>query len=281
VLKDSHILEEKLAAAASDAARIELLNELAHRVIGPYIIMAIVLLALGIMIRIAHLPEVHPEEEDVAATDGRSARSSVFQYPHLVLGVVALFFYVGVEVIAGDTIIRYGQSLNVAMDSAKYFTSLTLLGMVIGYILGIIFIPKYITQGNALKICATLGIIFSLGAILSPAHLSVQMPFRDLVTFEPVLLTIPVTALFVALLGVANSLVWPAMWPLAIDGLGKFTKIASALLIMAIAGGAVLPLVYGKLADLFNTQTAYWTLVPSYVVILAYSIWWHKYRSWN
>ena len=167
------------------------------------------------------------------------------------------------------------------MESAKYFTSLTLLGMVIGYIAGIVFIPKYLSQGNALRICASLGIVFSLGAIFTPAHLSMNLPFRDLVTFEPVLLTIPVTAFFVALLGIANSLVWPSMWPLAIEGLGRFTKIASALLIMAIAGGALLPLLYGKLAVTYSTQSAYWILVPSYVVILLYALRWHKYRSWR
>jgi fucose permease len=186
---------------------------------------------------------------------------------------------VGVEVIAGDTIIRYGQSLDIPLDSAKYFASLTMLGMVIGYILGIVLIPKYLKQGNALKICGALGIIFSLGAILVPAHMQFQIPFRDMMTFEPVMLTIPLTAFFVAMLGLANSLVWPAMWPLALDGLGKFTKTASALLIMAIAGGALIPLAYGKLAVIYSTQTAYWILVPSYIVILIYAVFWKKLRS--
>jgi FHS family L-fucose permease-like MFS transporter len=281
VLKDSHILEAKLKAAASAADRSLLLDELANRVIGPYVVMAIILVALGFMIRLAHLPEVDTNAEDETTPDTQPAKSSVFQYPHLVLGVIALFFYVGVEVIAGDSIIRYGQSIGVPMESAKYFTSLTLLGMVIGYILGIIFIPKYLKQGNALRICAALGIVLSLGAILTPAHISLSLPFRDLVTFQPVLLTIPVTAFFVALLGIANSLVWPAMWPLAIDGLGRFTKTASALMIMAIAGGALLPLTYGKLAVIFSTQTAYWILVPSYAIILLYAWRWHKYRSWK
>ncbi len=280
VFKDSHILEEKLAGTLTELERSDLLNELAQRVINPYIVMAVILFALGFMIRIAHLPEVDVNAEDETSADHQPARKNVFQYPHLVLGVIALFFYVGVEVIAGDSIIRYGQSIGIAMESAKYFTSLTLLGMVIGYIAGIVFIPKYLTQGNALKICASLGIVFSLGAILTPAHLSMHLPFRDLVTFEPVLLTIPVTVLFVALLGIANSLVWPSMWPLAIDGLGRFTKIASALMIMAIAGGALLPLLYSKLAMIYSTQSAYWILVPFYAVILMYALRGHKIKSW-
>lgn len=281
VLKDSMELETRLAQVTDDASRNRILDELAQRVVGPYVVMAVVLFAIGFLIRIAHLPEIDTNKEEEVTVDSGPVKRNVFQYPHLVLGVIALFFYVGVEVIAGDSIIRYGQSLGIPMESAKYFTSLTLLGMVIGYIVGIIFIPKYLKQGNALKICASLGIIFSCCAILTPSHYTMQIPFRDLVTFQPVLLTIPVTAFFVAMLGVANSLVWPAMWPLAIDGLGRFTKIASALLIMAIAGGAMLPLAYGKLAVIYSTQSAYWILVPAYLIILLYSLFGHKYRSWS
>jgi fucose permease len=119
-------------------------------------------------------------------------------------------------------------------------------------------------------------VIFSLGAILTPADKVFTMPFIDLVTFQPLQLVLPVTVLFVALLGFANSLVWPAMWPLALDGLGKFTKTASAMLIMAIAGGAILPLVYGKLAMAFSTQSAYWICVPGYLVIMYYAFIGHK-----
>ncbi len=271
ILKDSHILDERLAQAADALSRAVILDEMAHRVIMPYIVMAGILVLLGLLLRFAHLPEVDTEAEDDAVGEANIHKTSIWQFPHLILGVVALFFYVGVEVIAGDTIIRYGQSLGVAMDSAKYFTSLTLVAMIIGYLAGIALIPKYLTQGNALKICTILGVIFSLGAILTPSHLVFTMPFIDLVTFKPLDLVLPVTVLFVALLGLANALVWPAMWPLAISGLGRFTKTGSAMLIMAIAGGAILPLIYGKFADLFSTQTAYWICVPAYFVIMYYA----------
>jgi len=271
ILKDSHILEEKLTQAADAVTRSALLDEMAQRVIMPYIVMAVILVLLGLLLRLAHLPEIDTDAEDEAIGEANVGKTSIWQFPHLLLGVVALFFYVGVEVIAGDTIIRYGQSLKIAMDSAKYYTSLTLLAMILGYLMGIIFIPKYLSQGNALKICTILGVIFSLGAILIPAHLVFTMPFIDLVTFKPLELVLPVTVLFVALMGLANALVWPAMWPLAITGLGKFTKTGSAMLIMAIAGGALLPLAYGKLAVNFSTQTAYWICVPSYFVIMYYA----------
>ncbi|MBP1675133.1 MAG: fucP 4 [Bacteroidetes bacterium] len=276
VLKDSHILEEKLAQAADAASRALLLDEMARDVIMPYIVMAVILVLLGLILRYVHLPEVDTEAEDEAVGEANLKKTSVWQFPHMILGVVALFFYVGVEVIAGDTIIRYGQSLGIPMDSAKYFTSLTMVGMIIGYLLGILLIPKYLKQGNALKICTILGVIFSLGAIFTPADKVFTMPFIDLVTFQPLQLVLPVTVLFVALLGIANSLVWPAMWPLALDGVGKFTKTASAMLIMAIAGGAILPLIYGKLAVSFSTQTAYWICVPSYLVIMYYAFFGYK-----
>jgi FHS family L-fucose permease-like MFS transporter len=276
ILKDSHILEGKLVQASDAASRSVLLDEMARNVIMPYIVMAVVLVLLGLLLKFVHLPEVDTEAEDEAVGEANLKKTSIWQFPHLILGVVALFFYVGVEVIAGDTIIRYGQSLGIPMDSAKYFTSLTMLAMIAGYLLGIALIPKYLKQGNALKICTILGVIFSLGAILTPADKVFTMPFIDLVTFKSLQLVLPVTVLFVALLGFANSLVWPAMWPLALDGLGKFTKTASAMLIMAIAGGAIVPLIYGKLAMVFSTQAAYWICVPGYLIIMYYAFIGHK-----
>jgi FHS family L-fucose permease-like MFS transporter len=271
ILKDSNLLQERLNNAADSIIRAGLLDEMANRVIMPYIVMAIVLVILGLIIRFANLPEIDTDSEDAETGESNINKTSIWQFPHLILGVVALFFYVGVEVIAGDSIIRYGQSLGIAMDSAKYYTSLTMLSMILGYLMGIIFIPKYLTQSNALRICTILGVLFSLGAVLFPAHLVFTMPFIDLVTFQPLQLVLPVTVLFVALLGFANALVWPAMWPLAIGGLGRFTKTGSAMLIMAIVGGALLPLIYGKLAVNYSTQSAYWICIPCYFVIMYYA----------
>jgi fucose permease len=162
---------------------------------------------------------------------------------------------VGVEVLAGDTIISYGKSLGIELATARYFTQATLAFMLIGYIVGIIAIPKYMTQSTALKICAWLGVIFTIGAVLTTGYTSVA---------------------FIAMLGLANSLMWPAIFPLAIDGLGKFTKIGSALLIMAIAGGAILPLIYGQLSEVWNSQQAYWIMVPCYLFILYFAMKGHR-----
>lgn len=234
------------------------LDELAARVILPYVIMTIVLVVLGLMIKISPLPEIEKESEE-EQDDALQIKSNVFQFPNLVLGVIALFLYVGAEVIAGDTIIRYGISLDIPISTAKLFTSFTLASMVLGYLIGILLIPKFISQQKALEISAILGILFSIAAIYSPPLLSVT---------------------FIALLGLANALVWPAIWPLAIHGLGKFIKTGSAMLIMAIAGGAIMPLIWGKLSDLYNTQIAYWILVPCYLIIFMYANKWHKKRSW-
>jgi fucose permease len=167
-----------------------------------------------------------------------------------------MFLYVGVEVLAGDTIISYGKSLGIELSTARYFTQATLACMLIGYIVGIIAIPKYISQSNALKICSLIGVLFTIGAVLSSGYFSVA---------------------FIALLGIANSLMWPSIFPLAIDGLGKFTKIGSAFLIMAIAGGAILPLAYGYLSDEWNSQQAYWIMMPCYLFILYFSVKGYKY----
>jgi len=276
ILKDSHILEEKLAQAADQASRAVILDEMARNVIMHYIVMTVILLLLGLLLRYVHLPEVDTDAEDEAVGMANLKKTSIWHFPHLILGVVTLFFYVGVEVIAGDSIIRYGQSLGIGIDSAKYFTSLTMVSMIIGYFAGIILIPKYLKQADALKICTILGVIFSLGAVFTPADKVFTMPFIDLVTFKPLQLVLPVTVLFVALMGLANSLVWPAVWPLALNGLGKYTKTASAMLIMAIAGGALLPLLYGKLAVSFSTQSAYWLCLPCYLVIMFYAFIGHK-----
>lgn len=257
ILHDGDSFIEGLANMG-DQEKALALDGLARRVIAPYVVMSVVLFVLGLGIRFSPLPEVEAAEEPVKP-DEKTEHKTIFAFPQLILGVVALFLYVGAEVIAGDTIIRYGQSLGIALETAKAFTTYTLISMVAGYIIGIIFIPKYITQHKALLISAILGIIFTTCAVLTSGMVSV---------------------LFIALLGLANALVWPAIWPLAIAGLGKFIKTGSALLIMAIAGGAILPLVWGKLADVWTNTHAYAVLLPCYLVILLYAWKWHKLRKW-
>jgi glucose/galactose transporter len=257
ILNDGDTFVENLKTL-DEAAKNTALDELASRVILPYTFMTVVLVLLGLMIRFSPLPEIEGEEEETIDS-GKAAKTNVFQFPNLVLGVIALFLYVGVEVIAGDTIIRYGDSLGIPLERAKFFTSFTMGAMVVGYILGIILIPRVLSQQKALQISAVLGVVFSIGILLG----------------QPV-----VSVTFVALLGFANAIVWPAIWPLALSGLGRFIKTGSALLIMAIAGGALLPLLWGKLADLSTTQVAYWILIPCYLFIFGYAFAWYKKTEW-
>ncbi len=268
-------VKEKLGTVSIEEKG-QLLDTMADSVFLPYLIMAIVLFVLAILIRKAPLPHVEaaPVEEK---NDGKTAKTNIFQFPHLWLGVLTLFVYVGAEVIAGDTIISYGISLGFPAVDAKFFTTLTLLAMVATYALGVFLIPKYLKQGAALKISAVLGIIFSACILLTTGFTSI---------------------LFVAALGIANALVWPAVWPLTLEGLGKFTKTASALLIMAISGGAIIPPLYGRLVDSTKHEliasgidkadamataatSSYWILIPCYAIILFFAIWGHKYKSWN
>ena len=258
ILNDADALTESLKSL-DDFARTAKLDELAGRVIMPYSIMAAVLAGLAMMIQFLKLPEIDFESENQHVDESASTKTNVFQFPQLVFGVIALFLYVGVEVIAGDTIGLYGQHQGIALSVAKNFTAYTLTAMIVGYIIGIFTIPKIIRQDIALAISAVIGIIFSAVVMLTSGYTSVM---------------------FVALMGLANALMWPAIWPLAIEGLGRFTKTASALLIMAIAGGATLPLLYGYMSDenRLGSQNAYAIMIPCYAFILWYALSGHKKR---
>jgi glucose/galactose transporter len=267
--------KEKLSGATLEEKN-TLLDAMADSVFIPYLIMALVLFILGVLIRKAHLPQVEASETEIIE-EGKTAKTSIFQFPNLWLGVVALFVYVGAEVIAGDTIIAYGIALGFTGEEAKYFTTYTLLAMVATYALGVFLIPKYLKQKTALIASALLGIIFSFCILNTTGFVSI---------------------LFVAALGIANALVWPAIWPLTLEGLGKFTKTGSALLIMAISGGAIIPPLYGRIVDANKQELitngiqeidalaiastdSYWILIPCYVIILMFAVWGHKIKSWS
>lgn len=262
-------VQQQLAVVAAEEKN-HLLDTMASSVITPYLVMTAVFVLLGLLVRKAPLPHVEPPVESK-----QTSKQSIFNYPHLWLGVLTLFAYVGAEVIAGDTIISYGISLGFPVAQAKFFTMYALLAMVFAYALGVVLIPKFISQDNALKISAALGIVFSLCIINTNGATSV---------------------FFVAALGIANALVWPAVWPLTLKGLGSLTKTASALLIMAISGGAIIPPLYGRLvdnnkygliasgvseADALSTAStsSYWILLPCYALILYYALKGHKLRS--
>jgi FHS family L-fucose permease-like MFS transporter len=253
VLKNANELQDKINAASNISIKENLLNELSGRIIYPYIVMAIVLFILAIMIHKSSLPDIDASKANAEPIGQTMAanKTSVLQFPHLLLGVLCIFVYVGVEVMAGDAIGIYGKSFGIPLDEYKYFTSVTLGCMLIGYLIGIFTIPKYISQEKALRISAIVGVLFSIGAFATKGYVSVG---------------------FVAALGLANALMWPAIFPLAINRLGRFTERGSALLIMGIAGGAVIPLLFGYLKATIDFQLVFLVLMlPCYLFILYYA----------
>ncbi len=250
VLKNADAYIAKLALLNPLQKQAEL-DVLAARVIVPYIIIAIVLTALAAMIYYSNLPEVKPDgagkSTDLAAN---GTKKTIWSFPYLWLGFAALFFYVGVEVMSGDIIQVYGKSIGISLDIAKHFTSYTMVAMLVGYVLGIWLIPTYLSQALACRISAVLGLCFSLAAIFTSGYTSV---------------------LFIALLGLANALIWPAIWPMAISGLGSFTGTGSALLIVGIGGGAVIPKLWATIGERVGLHQAFWILVPCYLFILYFA----------
>lgn len=259
-----------LGAAARDAAR----NDLSQRLVFPYAVMGVSLLLFMVLIHFSSLREPTLDAADApAAATGR--RWGVLQHPQLVLGAITLFGYVGVEVIAGDTIALYGHQLGVAHYGV--LTSYTMGFMVLGYALGVALIPRRLSQRAALAWSAGSGLVFTLGVALSSAN---DSGWSQALLGWAGVPAVPDTVLCLALLGLSNALVWPAVWPLALEGLGRHTAAGAALLIMAISGGALLPMVYGHLADVSGPQQGYWILLPWYALILFYALLGSRLRRW-
>jgi len=253
ILRPNDSILFKSLPTMGEAERAAALDELIRRVIVPYVCVGVVLFGLGCLVRYSSLPEIGTEE----AVEGKN---SLLQFPHLVLGALAIFLHVGTQVLAIDTIIGYAGSMNIPLLEAKVFPSYTLAATIAGYLTGIVCIPRYISQAKAFLVCTLLGIGLSLLVVLSKADHSIW---------------------FLMLLGTANSLIWAGIWPLALDGLGRFTKAGASLLVMGLCGNAILPLVYGWLADRNGLQQAYWILLPCYCYLFFYASYGHRIRNWG
>lgn len=272
-------------------ARAAALDRLALQLQLPYMYMGIIMFLLAVLVSYSPLPEIDLDEQ------GKLENLSVFKQirdvlkcPQLVLGVITLALYVAAEVLAGDSIGGFGRQLGVyGVDGDFYLklTSFTMTAMVIGYIFGILLIPKYVSQVTALKVSGLLGIVLVLLIVFISPKIVLSIPGIP---------QMPLVVLLVALMGLSNALCWPAIWPMALEDLGEYTKIGGALLIMAIIGGAVFPLLYGALADSINgseetrylssaakngNQLAYAILLPCYFMILYFAVKGHKLRSWS
>ncbi len=245
------------------------LDELVQRVIKPYLVVGIILFLIGLGIRFSPLPEIDTDSDIQETSENKDSKTSIFQFPHLILGAAAIFMHVGTQVIAIDTIIGYAASMDIQLLEAKVFPSYTLAATICGYVLGIIFMPKVISQVNALRFCTMLGLVFTLLVIYANGEVHFMGLKAD------------ISIWFLVLLGLANSLVWAGIWPLALDGLGKFTKLGASILIMMLCGNAIMPLVYGYFADVYDVRLAYWILVPCYTYLVFYAVKGHQIRSWK
>ena len=252
----------------SPAAKAAALGELIRRVALPYAFVGGALLILGFLVRFSPLPEIDTEHETAEVAEANADKTSIFQFPHLILGAFGIFLHVGASVITVDTIIPYAQSMGLPLLEAKVFPSFTLTAMISGYLMGIVFIPRIISQVTALRLCTTLGVLLSLLIVFVRLPVTVLGHHTDLSLW------------FVVFLGFANSLTWAGIWPLALDGLGKFTKLGASIMIMGLCGNAMMPLGYGWIADHFGVRQAYWVILPCYLYLTYYAMVGHKKRKW-
>ncbi len=245
------------------------LDELVRRVILPYAIVGTVLFILGLLVRLSPLPEIDTDKESTELAAANADKQSIIDFPHLILGAFAIFLHVGTQVISIDTIIGYANSMDMTLLEAKAFPSYTLAATIIGYISGILLIPKFISQVNALRFCTLLGLALCFLIIFSHGRVEILGHKSD------------ISIWFVVLLGLANSLVWAGIWPLALDGLGRFTKLGASIMIMGLSGNAIMPLFYGYVADKIDVRMAYSVLIPCYIYLVFYAVYGHKIRRWK
>lgn len=246
------------------------LDNLIRSVIPPYAVLAFLLIVFGVVFYHSSIPDIDPNTANKSTDDrGKRSRKSVFSYPYLILGVLAIMVHVGSQQISIATCINYAGSMGIGLDAAKILPSITLGCILIGYLLGIVCIPKFISQQKALLVCTITGLALSLLVALTSG------------TVRFFGLDMDVSLVFLLLLGIPNSLIYAGIWPLAIRNLGKFTNLGSSLLVMGLCGNAILPLVYGAIADGSSLKTAYWVLVPCFLYLVFYALWGYKIEHWK
>jgi fucose permease len=249
-------------------AKAAALDELIRRVVAPYAVVAGVLAVLGLLVRWSPLPEIDIEHEDTELAEANAGKTSVLQFPQLVLGAFGIFLHVGTQTVAVDTIIGYAGTMGIPLAAAKILPGCVLGAMIVGYVLGLTLIPRVVSQVTALRACTVLGVVGTLGVLCAPG----QLTFLGL--------TASTSLWCLTLLGLSNSLTWAGIWPLALDGLGRFTKTGASLMVMGLCGNALIPLGYGWLADGYGEQAGYWILLPCYLYLTYYAVSGHKKREW-
>jgi MFS transporter, FHS family, L-fucose permease len=268
ILKPTDTLLFKQLPLMDEVARNAALDELIKRVIVPYASMAVILFGLGLMIRYSVLPEIDTNKENPVVADANSGKTSIVQFPHLILGAVAIFLHVGSQVTGINTIIGYAQSLNLPLLEAKVFPSYILTITMSGFLLGIVLIPKFINHLNVLRVCTTSAVVLTFLFFIANGQVTFLGHTADLSIW------------LLVILGLSNSLMWSAIWPLALNELGRFTKMGGSILIMGLCGSAIVPVIYGYFADTYNPHIAYLILLPCYLYLVYYAYYGYRVKNW-
>lgn len=268
-VSDAEMFQQLKEGVILGAEREIVLDELIQRVMVPYAFLSAFLLIFGILIRYSPLPEINTREQNKSADLSSKERASIFEYPYLILGVLAIFFHVGAQVISIDTIINYAETMGIELTAAKVFPSYTMSCTLVGYLIGIVLIPKILSQKRALQIATSLGLALSFGVIYISGNVELFSHKTD------------ISIWFLVLMGMPNALIYAGIWPLAIRNLGKFTNLGSSLLVMALCGNAFLPVIYGTLADSYGVRLSYWVLVPCFLYLIFYAFKGHTIEHWK
>lgn len=279
VIKESDkVIMQKVKEGAYSGLELDhVLDKLISGVMLPYFILAILLFVFGIVVRYSVLPELDARVANKATSTDSDTRTSIFQYPALILGAIAIFFHVGAQMISLATIIDYAGTMGMELGgSAKNFPSFTMSLTFLGYLTGALLIPKYLKQKNALLICAILGLVFSFSTIFAYGSVTIFGLKTD------------ISIWFLVLMGFPNALIYTGIWPLAINGLGRFTNLGSSFLVMALCGNAIIPLIFSYIIGLNPSESpfevmksAYWILVPCFVYLIFFATIGHKIKYWR
>lgn len=266
---DSELFEMIRLEVVTGEEKNRLLDELIRRVMVPYALLSVFLFLFGYSIRFIALPDFPPGQQAEDEKDNQTGRASILDYPYLILGAGAIFFHVAAQVISIDTVISYAESMGLDLNEAKLFPSITLSCALGGYLLGILLIPKVVSQKRMLQISTITGLLLSCGVLLIPGSIR----FMGLQT--------DCSIWFLCAMGVPNALIYAGIWPLAIRDLGKWTSRGSSLMVMALCGNAFMPVIYGLLADRFSVRTGYLVLIPCFLYLIFYSFYGYKIEHWK
>jgi len=240
----------------------------------PFGIAAGIIALFAFLMVFISLPEITAEGENEIIDDmndetvlSANRKKSVWQFPHLILGTLALFIYVGVETLPMASVIDFAKTIG--LDNPEQYSAFGPMGMIAGYIISI-FVLQWISQNKAMILFLLIALVSSLLLVTLPAKIAIY---------------------FLSGLGFAHSIMWGSIWALTINKLGKHTKSGASMLVVAIVGGAVIPLVFGFIIDALkpaggmasveNFQKAYWLFIPCYLFILYYAVAGYKVKSKN